>query len=67
MNCLKVGDRTVEENWTVRPVFHLDLNIGKYDIPGSLDDMLEKNVAKWEELYGANKLERTIACVLPVS
>ena len=51
----------VEENWTVRPVFHLDLNIGKYDTPGSLDDMLEKNVAKWEELYGANKSERTIA------
>ena len=51
----------LEENWTVRPVFHLDLNIGKYDIPGSLDDMLEKNVAKWEELYGANKSERTIA------
>ena len=51
----------LEENWTVRPVFHLDLNIGKYDMPGSLDDMLEKNVAKWEELYGANKSERTIA------
>ncbi len=51
----------LEENWTVRPVFHLDLNIGKYDTSGSLDDMLERNVAKWEELYGANKSERTIA------
>ena len=51
----------LEQDWTVRPVFHLDLNIGKYDTPGSLDDMLEKNVTKWEELYGANKSERTIA------
>ena len=27
----------LEKDWTVRPVFHLDLNIGKYDTPESLD------------------------------
>lgn len=51
----------LEQNWTVRPVFHLDLNIGKYDTPESLDDILEKNLSKWEALYGANASERTYA------
>jgi len=27
----------LEKNWVKRPVLHLDLNIGKYDTPDSLD------------------------------
>ena len=27
----------LEKNWIRRPVLHLDLNIGKYDAPDSLD------------------------------
>ena len=50
-----------EKDWTVHPVFHLDLNIGKYDEPDSLDNVLEKNLAQWEALYGANPSERTHA------
>lgn len=51
----------LEKDWMVRPVFHLDLNIGKYDTPESLDDMLEKNLSEWESLYGAKESERTFA------
>ena len=51
----------LEKDWVVRPVFHLDLNIGKYDTPESLDDMLEKNLSEWESLYGAKESERTFA------
>lgn len=51
----------LEKDWTVHPVFHLDLNIGKYDAPDSLDKILEKNISQWESLYGANSSERTHA------
>lgn len=51
----------LEKDWVVRPVFHLDLNIGKYDAPDSLNDMLEKSLSKWESLYGADASERTFA------
>lgn len=44
-----------------RPVLHLDLNIGKYDTPDSLDKILDKNLSKWEELYGTGVAESTLA------
>lgn len=53
--------KQLEQNWTVRPVLHLDLNIGKYDTPDSLDDMLEKFLSRWESLYGADPSERSFA------
>lgn len=51
----------LEKEWTVRPVFHLDLNIGKYDTPESLNDLLEKNLCEWETLYGSHASERSLA------
>ena len=38
----------LEKNWIRRPVLHLDLNIGKYDAPDSLDKILEEALSKWD-------------------
>ena len=51
----------LEKEWKQHPILHLDLNIERYDTPGSLNDILEKNLAKWENLYGANASERTLS------
>ncbi|MDE6215054.1 AAA family ATPase, partial [Bacteroides sp.] len=49
----------LEKEWKQHPILHLDLNIERYDTPESLDYILEKNLAKWENLYGANASEHT--------
>ena len=51
----------LEQNWSVRPVFHLDLNIGKYDTPESLDRILDDNLSGWEQVYGTRPTETTPA------
>lgn len=51
----------LEKDWIVRPVLHLDLNIGKYDTPESLDAMLENALTGWEKLYGTEPSETTYA------
>lgn len=51
----------LEEDWTKHPVLHMDLNIGKYDTPESLDHILDDTLAKWEEIYGTSKTETTFA------
>lgn len=42
----------LEKEWKKHPVLHLDLNIGKYDAPHSLDDILNKAFLEWEAIYG---------------
>ena len=42
----------LEKEWKKHPVLHLDLNIGKYDTPHSLDDILNKALLEWEAIYG---------------
>lgn len=51
----------LEKEWKQYPVLHLDLNIGKYDTPDSLDKILENAVSTWEALYGTGIAESTIA------
>ena len=51
----------LEKDWVKRPVLHLDLNIGKYDTPDSLDKILNDNIAQWENLYGTSPTESTLA------
>ena len=41
----------LEQNWYEYPVLHLDLNAEKYDSCERLNDMLERQLRKWEELY----------------
>ena len=36
----------LEKNWVKRPVLHLDLNIGKYDTPDSLDKILDNALSQ---------------------
>ena len=51
----------LEKEWVKRPILHLDLNIEKYDTRESLDNILEKTLAGWESLYGANPSERSFS------
>lgn len=49
----------LEKNWTVYPVLHLDLNIGKYTTPEELDAILNKTLLRWEAVYGTGEGETT--------
>ena len=51
----------LEKAWKQHPVFHIDLNIGKYDSPESLDAMLNRSLEEWEDMYGRDKAEVTLA------
>lgn len=51
----------LEKDWVKRPVLHLDLNIGKYDAPDSLDKILNEALLKWEIVYGTGAGETTLA------
>ena len=51
----------LEKDWIEYPILHLDLNIERYDTPESLGNILEKNLAEWEKLYGAEVSERTFS------
>ena len=51
----------LEKEWKKHPVLHLDLNIGKYDTPHSLDDILNKALLEWEAVYGTGVGEVTLA------
>ena len=51
----------LEKDWAVHPVFHLDLNTQKYDAPEKLDQVLNRALTRWEELYGASEAEATLS------
>ena len=51
----------LEKDWIEHPILHLDLNIEKYDVPESLDNILEKSLTAWEKLYGAEPSERSFS------
>lgn len=42
-------------------MFHIDLNIAKYDKESDLEDMLNRSLVAWEKLYGADPTERSLA------
>lgn len=43
---------TLEKEWLVHPVLHLDLNTGKYDSLLSLEQKLDSALCEWERIYG---------------
>ena len=47
----------LETEWNTYPVFHLDLNTGKYDKEADLDDFLNDSLAQWEQVYGTSPTE----------
>ena len=51
----------LEKEWAVHPVFHLDLNTQKYDALEKLDQVLNRALTRWEELYGASEAEATLS------
>lgn len=42
----------LEQDWTVHPVLHLDMNAEKYTSPEALETMLDNTLCQWEERYG---------------
>ena len=51
----------LEKDWIKYPILHLDLNIGKYDTPESLNQILNDHLTHWEELYGSRPSEVSLA------
>ena len=51
----------LEKEWKRYPILHLDLNIEKYDTPDSLDDILNRNLVAWENLYGSDPAEVSLS------
>ncbi len=51
----------LEKNWLSYPILHLDLNISQYASTTDLEDILHRNLAAWEKLYGADSAERSLA------
>ena len=48
-----------EKDWIQYPVFHLDLNVQKYDRPEALDEILNDFLTKLEYKYGARESEKS--------
>ena len=51
----------LEQDWTVYPVLHLDLNTGDYNEKGSLESVLNDTLSWWENCYGTSPTETTPA------
>lgn len=51
----------LEQEWTVYPVLHLDLNIEKYDSIDNLTDILNVNLKLWEQTYGSDDAETSVS------
>ena len=51
----------LETEWKQYPVLHLDLNAEKYDTPESLRIMLNSHLTRWENQYGKETGEDSLA------
>lgn len=51
----------LEKEWIEYPIFHLDLNIEKYDEPESLNRILNDHLMRWEEQYGSRPSETSFS------
>lgn len=51
----------LEKDWIEYPILHLDLNIEKYDVSESLDNILNANLVNWESLYGSRPSETSFS------
>jgi hypothetical protein len=51
----------LEKDWAKHPVLHLDLNTERYNSAEALSDKLDLAISQWEELYGANPKEKSLA------
>ena len=51
----------LETRWEQYPVLHLDLNAEKYDSREALDRMLSRSLSLWEDKWGRDRAEDTLA------
>ena len=51
----------LEQEWKTYPVLHLDLNAAKYTTPEALTSILESQLSRWEEIYGASPTEKVVS------
>ena len=51
----------LETEWKEYPVFHLDLNAEKYDSKEALEQVLSRNLSLWEDRWGKDAAEDTLA------
>lgn len=51
----------LEQDWKIYPVLHLDLNAEKYENPESLYAILSRNLRRYEDVYGEDERDITIA------
>jgi hypothetical protein len=51
----------LEQDWTKYPILHLDLNNQRYNTVESLNEILDLNLSKWEDLYGRYEKEKTLS------
>jgi len=51
----------LEQEWKTYPVLHLDLNAAKYTTPEALTSILESQLSRWEEVYGASPTEKVVS------
>lgn len=51
----------LEKDWIAYPILHLDLNTENYSIPQNLELKLERALSAWEQLYGSDPAEKSLA------
>ena len=53
----------LEKDWVKYPILHLDLNISQYSSQKDLEDILNRNLVAWENLYGQIRPNGASPCV----
>ena len=51
----------LEKDWKTYPILHLDLNAAKYTTPEALTSILETQLSRWEQIYGASPAEKVVS------
>lgn len=52
---------TLEKEWTVYPVLHLDFSVSKYMTADMLSAAINRQLLQWEKLYGREEGETTFS------
>ena len=52
-----LASEQLEQEWTVYPVLHLDLNASEYRRENDLSEELNRNLLRWESIYGKGEGE----------
>ncbi len=50
----------LEKDWTIYPVFYLNLNVGNFKDDGVLEERLISHLETWENLYGGDPTKKSL-------